>query len=42
LQRLPFGYERFLERNREVIEEELELRAQRREIDRMKKELFKK
>lgn len=36
------GYERFLERNREVIEEELELQEQRREIDRMKKELLKK
>jgi hypothetical protein len=31
-----------VERNREAIEEELELRAQRREIDRMKKDLFKK
>ena len=36
------GYERFVERNREVIEEELELERQRREIGRMKKELFKK
>lgn len=36
------GYERFVERNREVIEEELELKRQRREIDRGWKELLKK
>lgn len=36
------GYERFVEQNREVIEEELELRRQRREIDRGWKELLKK
>jgi hypothetical protein len=36
------GYEVFVERNRHVIEEELELQSQRREIDRMKKELFRK
>jgi hypothetical protein len=41
-QTIADGYERFVERNREAIEEELELRAQRREIDRMKKDLFKK
>jgi hypothetical protein len=36
------GYEQFVERNRDVIEEELELERQLREIGRMKKELFKK
>jgi hypothetical protein len=36
------GYEHFVEQNREVIEEELELKRQRRDIERMKKELFKK
>lgn len=36
------GYEHCLERNRDVIEEELELERQRREISRMKKELFGK
>ena len=36
------GYEHFLKRNREVIEEELELERQRREISRMTKELLGK
>ncbi len=41
-QTIADGYERFVERNREVIEEELELKRQRREIDRGWKELLKK
>ena len=41
-QTIADGYERFLERNRGVIEEELELRSQRREIDQGFKDLLKK